>query len=273
MRGLVGLGFLLALSIPVLGQPAAETIKSKLVVTVPEPDSELFIEGRPTRATGLNRDFETPPIEKGKTYEYDFRVSWRPNNYTVMTRSRTVQFKAGDALNVDLTKDIGTERAVIRYVPTPNDIVEKMIELAKITKDDVTFELGCGDARISTAAVQAGAKKAVGIDLDPERIEEAKATAKAAGVGDKVEIRQGDALDVKDLGDATVVFLYMGDEFNALARPILWKQLKTGSRVVSHRFTMGDWKPDQTIKVTGEDGDEYELHVWSVTDEVKKRAK
>lgn len=277
MRGIVGVGlWILCTGVylsPLAAQPPATTAKSKLVITVPEPDSELFIEGRPTKTTGVNREFETPNLKTGETYEYDFKVSWRPNNYTVLTRSRSVQFQAGESITVDLTKDVGTEKAVIRYVPTPNDIVEKMVELAKLKKEDVTFELGCGDARISVAAVKAGAKKAVGIDLDPERIEEAKATAKAAGVADQVEIRKADALDVKDLSDASVVFLYMGNEFNALVRPTLWKQLKPGSRVVSHRFTMGDWKPDQTIKVTGEDGDQYEIHVWTVTDEVKKKVK
>lgn len=277
MRGIVGVGLWVMVTTvylsPLVAQPPAATTKSKLVITVPEPDSELYIEGRPTKTTGVHREFETPNLEAGKTYEYDFKVSWRPNNYTVLTRTRSVQFQAGESITVDLTKDVGTEKAVIRYVPTPNDIVEKMVELAKLKKDDVTFELGCGDARISVAAVKAGAKKAVGIDLDPERIEEAKATVKAAGVADKVEIRKGDALDVQDLSDASVVFLYMGDEFNALVRPTLWKQLKPGSRVVSHRFTMGDWKPDQTLKVTGEDGDQYELHIWTVTDEVKKKVK
>ncbi|MCZ2342797.1 MAG: TIGR03000 domain-containing protein [Bacteroidales bacterium] len=277
MRGIAGVG-LCVLSVtlslsPLAAQAPTATAQTKLVIKVPEPDSELYIEGRPTKTTGVNREFETPNLEAGKTYEYDFKVSWRPNNYTVLTRTRSVQFQAGDSITVDLTKDVGTEKAIIRYVPTPNDIVDKMIALAKLKKDDVTFELGCGDARISVAAVKAGAKKAVGIDLDPERIEEAKATVKAAGVTDRVEIRKGDALDVKDLSEASVVFLYMGNEFNALVRPTLWKQLQPGSRVVSHRFTMGDWKPDQTIKVTGEDGDQYELHIWTVTDAVKKMGK
>ena len=257
---------------PAFGQPPAATVVSAMTVTVPQDDAELLIEGRPTTTTGTERAFKTPPLDAGKVYEYEFKLTWRPNNYTVMSRTRTVQFKAGEPITVNLTRDVGTEKAVIRYVPTPDDIVAKMIELAKIGKNDVAYELGCGDARIAVAAVKAGAKKAVGIDIDPDRIEDAKATVKEADVADKVEIRLGDALDVADLGNADVVFLYMGNEFNMLARPVLWKQLKAGSRIVSHRFVMGDWEPEKTIKVTGDDGDEYELHLWTVTAEDKKKA-
>jgi uncharacterized protein (TIGR03000 family) len=253
-------------------QPAAGTVKSRIKITLPQDDAELFIEDKPTKATGKTREFETPPIEAGKTYEYKFTAKWRPNNYTVITRNKTVTFEAGKEVVVDLTQDDPNDRAQIRYVPTPDDIVAQMVKLAKITKDDVVFEPGCGDARITIAAVKAGAKRGVGIDLDPERVAESKANVKAAGLQDKIEIRLGDALDIKDLGDATVVFLYMGNEFDMLIRPHLWRQLKVGARVVSHRFTFGDWKPDQTVKVTGDDGDEYELHLWTITDEVKKKA-
>ena len=174
---------------------------------------------------------------------------------------------------VDMTKDDPNDKAEIRYVPTPDDIVAEMVKLAKITKDDVVFEPGCGDARILIAAVKAGAKKGVGIDLDQERVDESKENVKkAAGLADKIEIRKGDALDIKDLSDATVVMMYMGNEFDGLIRPILWRDLKVGTRVVSHRFTFGDWKPDETKKVTGDDGDEYELHIWTITKEIKEKA-
>src|SRR5581483_10336993 len=170
-------------------QPAAGTVKSRIKVTVPQDDAELFIEEKATKATGKTREFETPPIEAGKTYEYKFTAKWRPNNYTVVTRNKTVQFKAGDEVNVDLTQDDPNDRAVIRFVPTPDDIVAQMVKLAKVTKDDVVYEPGCGDARITIAAVKAGAKKGVGIDIDPERVAEAKANVKRAGLEDKIEIR------------------------------------------------------------------------------------
>ena len=92
--------------------------------------------------------------------------------------------------------------------------------------------------------------------VESERITESKANIKAAKLEDKIDLRLGDALDIKDFSDATVVLLYMGNEFNALIRPNLWKQLKPGTRIVSHRFTMGDWKPEKTLNIKGEDGEE-----------------
>ena len=93
---------------------------------------------------------------------------------------------------------------------------------------------------------------------------------KAAGLDGRIDIRLGDALDIKDLSEATVVFLYMGDEFDMLIRPILWAQLKVGARVVSHRFKMGDWEPDTTVNAGDEYG--YQLHRWTITEDVKRRA-
>jgi hypothetical protein len=85
-------------------------------------------------------------------------------------------------------------------------------------------------------------------------------------------VRDGDALDVQNLAGVSVVLLYMGDHFNMLLRPILWRELKVGARIVSHRFTMGDWKPDKTISKLGEDGVLYDLHVWTITEEIKRKA-
>jgi hypothetical protein len=95
----------------------------------------------------------------------------------------------------------------------------------------------------------------------------------AAKLQDKIEIRMGDALDIDDLSDATVVFLYMGEEFDLLIRPILWKQLKVGARIVSHRFRMGDWMPDETTTVAEPTSDDVTLvHLWTITKEIKARA-
>ncbi len=272
---ILGTGLFAAFAAGPLSTPASaiqpKTVKSKIKVSVPSEDSELLIESKPTKTTGLTREYDTPELEAGKRYEYTFTARWRPNNYTVMTRPRTVQFTAGDEVAVDLTKDTDKDKAEIRYVPTPDDIVDEMIKLAKVTKDDVVFEPGCGDGRIVVASVKAGAKKGVGIDLDKDRVKESKAAVKAASLVDKIEIREGDALEVKDYADATVVMLYMGEEFNQLIRPTLLRDLKVGSRIVSHRFPMKDWKPDDTKKVTGQDGLDYEVHIWKVTEDAKKK--
>jgi uncharacterized protein (TIGR03000 family) len=249
---------------------AATQTKSRFNVTVPQDGADLFVDGVATTATGTSRVVESGLLERGKQYEYTFTVKWWPNGYTRIIRSKTIRFTAGETVAVDLTTADPNDRAEIRYVPTPEDIASEMVNLAKVSPDDVVFEPGCGDARITIAAVMAGAKRGVGIDIDAERVAASTANVKAAGLEGRIDIRLGDALDIKDLSDATVVFLYMGDEFDMLIRPMLWAQLKVGARVVSHRFKMGDWEPDTTVNVGDEYG--YQLHLWTITEDVKRRA-
>jgi uncharacterized protein (TIGR03000 family) len=244
-------------------------VTSRMSITVPHVDAELVVEGRTVAGSGLVREAETPPLQSGVTYKYSVAVTWQPNTYTAMTRTKVVSFRAGERVSVDLTKDDPSDRVRVIYVPTPDDVVAEMIKLAGVAPTDVVFEPGCGDARITIAAVKAGARKGVGIDIDADRVTESRALVKQAGLDERIEIRQGDALDIRDLSEATVVFLYMGDHFNLLIRPHLWRELKVGARVVSHRFTMGDWKPDRTVMVGPDES--YELHLWTVTEELKRR--
>lgn len=252
-------------------KPAATQVTSRISVTVPHDETELTVQGKVIAGTGASRTFETSPLQKGVTYRYTFTATWQPNTYTTMTRSKTVSFRAGERLAVDLRKDDPNDRVKVQYVPTPEYVVDAMIKLAGVSAADVVYEPGCGDARITIAAVKSGARKGVGIDIDADRVAESRTRVKEAGLEGKIEIRLGDALDIQDLSEATVVFLYMGDHFNMLIRPILWKALKVGTRVVSHRFTMGDWKPDKTVSVDNPAGEEYKLHLWIVTEEVKRR--
>ncbi len=240
--------------------------KSKLKITVPQDDSELLIEGKATKLAGTTREFDTPELEAGKPYEYTFSVTWRPNNYTVLTRTKSIEFKGGDEIVIDLTKvdPKNPDKAVVRWVPTPDDIVDEMIKLANIKDGDVVYEPGSGDGRVLIASVKKGAKKAVGIELDPKKAAEAKENVEKAKLEKQITIIEGDALKDRDYSEASVVMLYMGNEFNNLLRPLLEKQLKPGTRIVSHRFVLGDWAPDKTITVTGNDGDEYKLHLWTV---------
>jgi uncharacterized protein (TIGR03000 family) len=240
--------------------------KSKLKITVPEEDAELQIEGKATKPTGKVREFETPDLEVDKKFEYTFSVTWRPNNYTTLTRTKSVEFKGGDDINVDLTKadPKNPDKAVIRWVPTPDDVVDEMLKLGGVKEGDVVYEPGPGDGRVLIAAVKKGAKKAVGIEIDPKKAAEASENIKKAKLDDKIKIIEGDALKDRDYSEASVVMLYMGNEFNNLLRPVLEKQLKPGTRIVSHRFVMGDWAPDKTIDVKGADGDDYKLHLWVV---------
>lgn len=258
---------------PAAAGASAAQVRSRIKVSVPHEEAELLVNGNAVGGAGTTREFQSPPLDLGRKYDYRFTVKWRPNNYTVITRHKTIRFTGGDEATADLTTDDPSDRAEIRYVPTPADTVRQMIELARVNKNDVVYEPGCGDARITIAAVKAGAKKGIGIDLDPARVAESKANVQAAGLEDRIDIRLGDALDIKDLSEATVVFLYMGDEFDKLIRPILWKQLKVGTRIVSHRFTMGDWPPDRSTLINGNDDETYSnLHLWTITQEVKERA-
>jgi SAM-dependent methyltransferase len=127
------------------------------------------------------------------------------------------------------------------YVPTPMVVVEKMLEMAKITKNDVLYDLGCGDGRIVIMAAKIYGAHGVGIDIDPERIKESRAYASAAGVEHLVEFRQQDAMKA-DVSPATVVTLYLLPESNALLRPLLEEQLKPGTLVISHNYHVPGWE-------------------------------
>jgi ribosomal protein L11 methylase PrmA len=148
------------------------------------------------------------------------------------------------------------------YVPSPPEVVDRMLELGQVTKNDVVYDLGCGDGRIPIAAAKTYGARGVGIDIDPRRIEEARANAKAAGVESLVEFRVEDALKA-DVSSASVVTLYLLSSSNARLRPILTKQLRPGARIVSHAFSMGPaWPADKIDRFTTRDGDEITLYLW-----------
>ena len=260
---------------PAAAQSAAAVARyptTSVVVEVPTDGAELVVNGSPVAGAGTSRTFETASLTPG-THKYTFAVTWDPNGYTKITRTKTVELRAGEKVRVDLTVEDPGDRIRVIYVPTPPDIAQKMVEMASVTPKDVIYEPGCGDARITIAAIRAGARRGVCVDIDPERARESKANVQAAGFADRIDVREGDALDVKQLSDVTVVLLYMGEHFNMLIRPVLWRELPVGARVVSHRFDMGDWKSDESIAQPGEDGISYDLHVWTITKEIKERAR
>jgi len=145
--------------------------------------------------------------------------------------------------------DLEREPDVI-YVPTPQSVVEDMLRLADVKKGDVLYDLGSGDGRIPVTAARKYGVRAVGIDIDPERIREANRNAKKNGVDKLVRFRQQDLFQT-DLRDATVVTLYLLPDLNLKLRPRLLEQLKPGTRIVSHQFDMGDWKADKTLETGG----------------------
>jgi ribosomal protein L11 methylase PrmA len=145
----------------------------------------------------------------------------------------------------------GPERAPdVIYVPTPQELVEDMLRIANVKKGDVLYDLGSGDGRIPVTAAKLYGVRAVGIDIDPERIQEANENAMRNGVSHLVKFIQADLFKT-DFREATVVTLYLLPELNVKLRPRLWAELKPGTRIVSHQFDMGDWKPEKTFEANG----------------------
>jgi SAM-dependent methyltransferase len=181
----------------------------------------------------------------------------------------------GDNVKVDLTvKNPKTDKIVVRWVPTPDDIVDEMCKMAKVTKNDTVYDLGCGDAVMLIRPIQKfNAKKGVGIDIDPKMIEKAKDNVKKAKLDKKIDLRVGDILNVKDMADADVVLLYIGDDRGERLSPVLQKTCKAGARIVSHRFSLGEWEPTKKVTVKGDDGGEYELLLWVVPEKKAEKKK
>ena len=151
----------------------------------------------------------------------------------------------------------------VPYVPTPQIVVDRMIELGNVDAKDVLYDLGCGDGRLVITAAKKGAR-AMGVDLNPVRIAEANENAKRAGVTDRVQFKVAN-LFTTDVSPASVVTLYLLPEVNMKLRPQLWQQLKVGTRVVSHAFDMGDWAPEQTERVDGKT-----IYAWTITEKHKR---
>jgi ubiquinone/menaquinone biosynthesis C-methylase UbiE len=147
----------------------------------------------------------------------------------------------------------------VPYVPTREQVVEEMLRMADVKPSDVVYDLGCGDGRIVVMAAAKFGARGVGVDIDPKRIEEARANAAKAGVSDRAEFRLGDLFKA-DIGAATVVTLYLLPEINVRLKPKLLRELKPGTRVVSHDFTMGDdWRPERALKLQNDT-----IYFWTI---------
>ena len=155
------------------------------------------------------------------------------------------------------------------YVPTPQEVVERMLTLAGVSKSDVVFDLGCGDGRIPITAARKYGARGVGVDIDPQRIAEANANAKAAGVEHLVTFKLQDAMTT-DVSGASVVTLYLLSASNLKLRPILTRQLKPGSRIVAHSFGMGDWTPEKADSFTDAEGRSRMLFLYRADGQVRQ---
>jgi SAM-dependent methyltransferase len=150
----------------------------------------------------------------------------------------------------------------VRYEPSGAEVVQAMLRLGKVTARDVVYDLGCGDGRIVIAAVRERNARGVCVDIDPQRIAESRDNARAAGVTERIQFRNED-LFTTEIGEATVVMLFLYPDLNLKLRPKLWKELKPGTRVVSHWHDMGDWKPLETVRVVSE-GRERPIYFWTI---------
>lgn len=151
---------------------------------------------------------------------------------------------------------------LVPFVTTPWEVVDAILELGKVTKDDVIIDLGSGDGRIPIRAAEKFGSKGIGVEIDAELVSLAISNAEKAGVSKMVEFYQGD-LFAMDFSEATVLTLYLFPDINLKLRPRIL-QMKSGTRIISHRFDMGDWKPDATQVITLPDGKEHVIYLWIV---------
>jgi SAM-dependent methyltransferase len=161
----------------------------------------------------------------------------------------------------DSRDDLLQREPDVPYVATPPAVVAKMLELARVTKDDVVYDLGSGDGRIVIMAAQRFGARGVGVEINPDLVLEAHENARRAGVADRVHFLRQDLFET-DLRGATVVTLYLMQSVNLELRPKLWRELRPGTRVVSHDFHMGDWPPEQVVRVDGS-----VLYAWTIPEQ------
>jgi hypothetical protein len=150
----------------------------------------------------------------------------------------------------------------VPYVPTPNEVVERMLQIANVSGDDRLYDLGSGDGRIVITAAQQFGTRGTGVDINPELVQRSRENAQQAGVSDRVEFLQQDLFET-DLSDATVVTLYLLPNINLKLRPKLLQELKPGTRIVSHDFDMGEWEPEQVVQVQGP-ARQHTIYYWVV---------
>lgn len=184
----------------------------------------------------------------GCTQPRNFEVGSQGQTYTETSQAASSQEQAQVAPNS--ATEAPTRSPDVVYVPTPTSVVNEMLRLANVKSNDVVYDLGSGDGRIVIAAAKDRGARGIGIDINPQRVREANENAQKAGVTDRVEFRQQDLFQT-DFRDATVVTLYLLPELNVKLRPKLLSELKPGTRIVSHAFDMGDWKPEKVVEVDG----------------------
>jgi uncharacterized protein (TIGR03000 family) len=285
--GLAGLALLFLVG---LARSQEATQPAYLRVRVPA-GAELLVDGTRTKQAGPERLFESPPLPVGRKFVYSLKATWKESGKDVV-REMDVRVEAGRETVADLLKPTADKISTpkkeetaadtaprkpkrepdIFYLPTPQGAVDRMLELAELKKDDVVYDLGCGDGRIVVTAAKKYEVKATGFDIDPERVKDSLENVKKNGVENLVTIKEADIFEL-DLRDASVVTLYLLPDLNEKLMPQLAK-LRPGSRILSHDFPMDGAKPKKVerVKVKNDRGEESEhtIYLWVVPWELEK---
>ena len=226
-------------------------------IYVPE-DARLFVEGQEAVLTGPRFCFVSPPLAPGK-YTYTIKaIIAGPNGPRTVTRR--IDVRPGDFESIDLREPGKRPITDVEYEPTPQEVVEALLRLAKVTSKDVVWDLGCGDGRIPVTAAREYACKACGFDIDPQRVRDSLANVRKQGVERLVTIEQRDIFTLDLSQGPTVVTLYLLPRLNAKLLPQL-RKLPPDARVISIAHRMADVKPDEQIVVDTELG-EFDVYLW-----------
>jgi precorrin-6B methylase 2 len=279
LSALACLACLAAVTLPGCGTPTPPPDVARLEVRLPEfreyldanPPirAKLKVAGKeqvvPADRSARKLVVDVQPADFAETIELE--LSFWPVRYSNTFRKRAVAPQKGKVTVVDMSKPDPDQpdRFEAIYVPTPDNGIAKVIELVKPTGDDVLLDIGCGDGRVVIAAVKAGAKKGVGVDLNPDLVELSKENARKAGVADRCEFRVENALKMTDLSAYTVVFMCLGEDLQRQMVPLL-KKLPKGSRVATTAHLIEGWTPpDVTTRVSAPGwSDGYPVYLWNV---------
>lgn len=254
--------------------PVSGNLELTLPESVPAPEydksrvSTLTVNGKDfTEPRGTTRKIAVDSKDGEAKIEYSF---W-PNTYTNIIRTKVVKLDKDKTVTADLTKEDTNSPDQIKpiYFPTPPEVVTEMCKWAKVGENDIVYDIGCGEGLMVLQAVKDfNAKRGVGIEINEGLAGKAKEHAKKQKLENKVEFRAADALQIKEYSEATVVLLYVGDFLGEKLSPVLKSSLKPGSRIVSHRFRLGDWEPDETKKINAKNNygnpEDYTLHIWHI---------
>ena len=238
---------------------SAQEYRKTITVEVYLPETaRLFVEGQETNSKGPKRRFVSPPMRPGKyTYTIKAIIADRDGPRTVIRR---LDVRPGDFESIDLREPGKRPITDVEYEPTPQEVVDALLRLAKVTSKDVLWDLGCGDGRIPVTAAREYACKASGFDIDPERVKDSLANVRKHGVERLVKIERRDIFTLDLSKGPTIVTLYLLPRLNASLLPQL-RKLPPGTRVISVAHRMADIKPDEQIVVDTELG-EFNVYLW-----------